>query len=187
MAMKSALKAISVIFMALSAYVPNAAHAVVPGSKVTVTFEGLAMGRQIRGIPNGYDGCNWGGGLEAAAKGAFKTDPGFQAVIRKHVAAVIEQLGLGVITPNNGLMSIKSGHFAAFANSGFGVTFNAYRNNVLVGTLAVPDLGTADTFIQFDKTFSNIDRLEIDGQVALDNLLFKFAQDGNSDGNSGSE
>jgi len=171
------MKAIALFALALSAYVPNAAHAVVPGSKVIVTFEGLAMGREIRGIPNGYDGCNWGGGLEAAAKGAFKADPAFQAVIRKHVAAVIEQFGgLGIIAPNNGLMSIKSGHFAAFANSGFGVTFNAYRNDVLVGTLAVPDLGAADTFIQFDKTFSNIDRLEIQGQVAFDNLLLKFAQ-----------
>ena len=155
---------------------PGVASAAVPGSKLTITFEGLAQGRVLRGIPNEYDGFNWGRDLSAAPKGAAKHDPGLLSVIRGKVAGVIpDGQASGIIVPVSGLFSLKSGYFAAFANSQLGTTFKAYRDGQIVGTM------TADTtqiakLIHFDKTFAKIDKLEIDGQVAFDNLKVTFEE-----------
>jgi hypothetical protein len=161
--------------LCVSAYLPVAAQAVVPGSKVTITFEGLAKGREIKGIGE-YDGLHWDASISAAAKGAFKTDQGFQAVIHKHVAAVVQSYAQpGFITPVSGLVSIRSGHFASFDGSPLGVTFKAYRNGILIGTMQIwPD--ASDRLVTFDRTFSNIDTFEIDGELSFDNVVVKFSQ-----------
>jgi hypothetical protein len=165
--------AVAAMLALLAANLAGTAGATVPGSKLTVTFEGLARGHHEWTISE-YDGLKWAGPIWAAAKGAFRDDPGFQSVIHGKVAGVIQDFnGSGFITPVSGLMSIKSGHFASFGGHGMTVTFNAYRNDILVGTMPF-DLPTSDTVITFDSTFSDIDRFEIVGQVAFDNLVVKF-------------
>jgi hypothetical protein len=163
----------------LSLCVSSPVLAVVPGSKITVTFEGLVKRTKHGPIDGGYDGLVFDSSFDATGKAVYKDDPGFQAVIRGGVACVLpDGVGSsGSIRPFNSqsLISIKSGHFAQFREAGPATIFNAYRNGVLVGTMSVP-LGATDTLVKFDKTFSNIDQFEIIGVFAFDNLKVKFEE-----------
>ncbi len=176
--MKSALQSVAAVVLYLSAYWPVSASAVVPGSKITVTFEGLTQRTREIIIPGGYDGLDFYSSFLTAGKAVYKHDSGFQAVIRGGVACVLPQFNdLGSIKPSNrgSLISIKSGHFAAFGGGGRVITFNAYKAGELVGMMNV-NIETVDTPIKFDKTFSNIDQFQIIGEVAFDNLVVKFAE-----------
>jgi hypothetical protein len=154
---------------------PCAALAVVPGAKLTVTFEGLARGHLLGDIPAGYSGFDWGGYIDAAPKGFARRDAGLQSVIHGKVAGLIpDALASAVIVPVSGHFSMKSGYFAAFHDSQLGTTFKAYRSGVLVGTMTVWTTQTA-MLVRFDSTFSKIDKFEIDGQVAFDNFKVTFS------------
>jgi hypothetical protein len=154
---------------------PCAALAVVPGAKLTVTFEGLARGHYFGVMPGGYDGFDWEGDILAAPKGFAKRDAGLQSVLHGKVAGLEpDELHSAFIVPVSGHFSMKSGYFAAYRDSELGTTFKAYRGGVLVGTIFVRTTQTA-MLVQFDATFSKIDKFEIDGQVAFDNLKVTFS------------
>jgi hypothetical protein len=176
--MRVVLRSIAAVVLCLCAYSPICASAIVPGSKITVTFEGIVKRTKHASIPGGYDGLVFDGDFWAAGNAFYRQDPGFQAVIRGGVACVLPN-GIGdsgSIRPDSqSLISIKSGHFAAFHVGGIVETFNAYRNGTLVGTMNVT-LGITDTLVKFDKTFSNIDQFQIIGEVAFDNLVVKFGE-----------
>jgi hypothetical protein len=162
------------LFVLAVGLVAGDASAAVPGSKLTITFEGLARGHHVGGLPAGYSGFDWGGDIFAAPKGFARRDAGLQSVIHGKVAGLIpDALQSAVIQPVNGLFSMKSGYFAAFHDSELGTTFKAYRSGVLVGTMTVQITQTA-MLVQFDASFSKIDELEIYGQVAFDNLKVTF-------------
>ncbi len=148
--MKRALWSVAAVVLYLSAYWPISANAVVLGSKITVTFEGLTQRTREIIIPGGYDGLDFDSSFWAAGNAVYKHDPGFQAVIRGGVACVLPN-GIGdsgSIKPTNSqsLISIKSGHFAVFKVAGINAQFNAYRKGVLVGTMNVT-LGPTDTLV----------------------------------------
>jgi len=176
--MRFVVRSVAATVLCLFACSPISANAVVPGSKITVTFEGLVKRTKADPIQGGYDGLDFDGSMEATGKAVYKHDPGFQAVIRGGVACVLPQFNdLGSIRPHNrsSLISIKSGHFAAFGGGGRVITFNAYKAGELVGTMNV-NIETVDTPIKFDKTFSNIDQFQIIGEVAFDNLVVRFGE-----------
>ena len=177
--MKSTLQTVVVVVAMLCTYLPIPSQAVVPGSKIKVTFEGLTSHGKQTTITGGYDGLDFDSSFWASGKGVYKDDPGFQAVIHGSIACVLPN-GLqdsGLIQPTfgQGPFSIKSGHFAAFGGGGRVITFNAYKAGELVGTMNV-NLETVDTLIKFDKTFSNIDQFQIIGGIAFDNLQVKFEE-----------
>jgi hypothetical protein len=87
--MKRALWAIAAVILCLVAYSP--ARAVIPGSKITVTFEGLVKRTKAGSIVCGYDGLDFDTSFQATGKAVYKDDPGFQAVIRGGVACVLPQ------------------------------------------------------------------------------------------------
>jgi hypothetical protein len=150
----------------------DAEAAGVPGTKERISFEGV-VGRHEQSPLGDYDGFGWGN-IEAIGKGLDRDEPGFQSVVHGKAAAANLQ-GTGIIgRDDNSRFTLKSGHFAAFGDGPVPVTFNAYLNGVLVGTLSMT-LQPADTLVQFDRTFAHIDRFEIDGHiVAFDNLHVSF-------------
>jgi hypothetical protein len=154
------------------------AAGVVQRTKERITFE-ICGRRCLKPVPNGYDGLNWS---EVFAVGMHSNSgEGFQSVIRGKVAADLESQGDGVegsFSVSNGTFSLKSGHFAAATNASEQTTFSAYRRGVLVGTKQVI-LDPVDTLVKFDKTFSHVDSVVIDGSgdggnVAMDNLVVGF-------------
>lgn len=151
-----------------------AGHSGIPGTKVTVTFEGIC-GRHCEQPLPGYDGLNWTSNILVEGKGGpQKNDPGLQAVIRGRAAAVADaDASDASISAVTGTFLIKSGHFASFQVSNVPIVFAAYRNGIQVGTMTVT-LQFTDTLIKFNKKFSNIDTLTIDGTVAMDNLKIAF-------------
>jgi hypothetical protein len=144
----------------------------VPGTKERVTFEGL-VGRHGESEIGVYDGFGWLN-IRAIGKGLYRDQPGFHAVLHGKVAAANLE-GNGLIGRDDGSkFTFRSGHFAAFGDGPVPVTFNAYLQGVLVGTVSMT-LQPADTLVQFDRTFAHIDRFEIDGHiVAFDNLHVSF-------------
>lgn len=164
----------------------SAAHAAgaVRGTNEQITFEGLVHKKQEASIPNGYDGLNWSG-IGAIGKIIASQLPGYTAVLHgKVVAGNSSQTGggsLGAISAMQGTFSFKFGHFAAACNTGLQITFSAYRSGTMIGTKVVT-VDPADTRIRFDRTFSNIDTLKIQGaggsgdceNVGMDNLVVKF-------------
>lgn len=157
-------------------HVPNADAGGVPGTKERITFEGLVGRHSEGGVPAGYDGFGWGA-IDAVGKGLYKDQGGFQAVMHGKVAAV-HFGGTGddgiIVRDDLGLFSLKSGHFAAFGNASAQVMFDAYKKGVLVGTKSVT-LPPADTVVEFDRTFSRIDKIVIEGEsAAMDDLRVGF-------------
>jgi hypothetical protein len=158
----------------------SAAHAAgaVRGTREQITFEGLVHARKFKLVPNGYDGLNWSE-VFAVGKQA-DSGKGFQSVIQGKVAAGLEGHGQGVegaFSAPSGTFSLKSGHFAA-ANASEQTTFSAYKGSVLVGTKQVT-LDPVDTLVKFNKTFSHVDTVVIDGSgdggnVAMDDLSVSF-------------
>jgi hypothetical protein len=154
-------------------HVPNAYAGGVPGTKERISFEGLVDRHSQGGIPGGYDGFAWSGAISAVGKGLYKDQAGFQSVVHRKVAAA-NLGGAGFFEPETGAFSMHGGHFAAFGNSSVQVTFNAYRRGILVGNKSVI-LQPTDTLIKFDKSFSHIDKFEIQsGVVAMDELRVSF-------------
>jgi hypothetical protein len=154
--------------------IPTADAGGVAGTKERITFEGL-VGRHSEGsIPTGYDGFEWGN-IEAVGKGLYRDQQGFQSVVHgKAAAAIIEDPYFGVLGQNeNALFSVSGGEFAAFGNNSTEVTFKAYKQGVLVGSMTV-NLSPSDTLVKFDRIFQHIDKFEIDGVVAMDNLHVRF-------------
>lgn len=173
--MKSWIVAVSAVgFLCAPIRVPSADAGGVSGTKERITFEGV-VGRHSQGsIPTGYDGFEWGN-IDAIGKGLYRDQQGFQSVIqRKVAAAIIDDPFFGVFGQNLGaLFSVESGHFAAFGNNSIQVTFKAYKQSVVVGTMSLT-LQPSDTLVNFDRTFSHIDKFEIDGVVAMDSLHVRF-------------
>jgi hypothetical protein len=146
----------------------------ISGTKVAITFEGLVGQHEFSDIPAGYDDLDWSGAFEVIGKGLYKQNEGFQSVIHRKVAAAnIVDPYQGIISAESGTFSLKSGHFAAFGSDPVPVTFSAYRQGMLVGTKSVT-LQPVDTILQFDHTFAHVDRITIDGVIALDNLHVSF-------------
>lgn len=166
----TAIAVLTALFCSSSAYV-NAAGT--QGTKERITFEGL-VGRHEQRPISGYDGFGWGSAIYAIGKGVYKDEQGFQSVVHGKVAAANLQ-GIGEIgRDDGGSFTFNSGDFAAFGDGPLPVTFNAYKQGVLVGTLSMT-LQPTDTVVQFDSTFSHIDRFEIQsGIVAFDNLHVSF-------------
>lgn len=169
----------------------SAAHAAgVARTRQMITFEGLAGRKKIRDIPPGYDGFNWDAIL-VAGKNINKGDPdGFEAVVHGIDAAntleTAQNTSHGSFSSVNGQFSLKKGHFASMWNIALQVTFSGYRSGVLVGQKTV-SMDQADTVVEFDDTFKNIDTVAIDGSggtqgtgegsgynVAMDNLVVSF-------------
>jgi hypothetical protein len=144
----------------------------VPGTKERVTFEGL-VGRHGESELGAYDGFGWLN-IRAIGKGLYRDQLGFQAVVHGKVAAGNVE-GTGIIgRDDESRFSIKNGHFAAFGNSSVVVVFQAFRQGVVVGSVQMT-IPPTDTLVQFDQTFSHIDRFEIQsGIVAFDNLHVSF-------------
>jgi hypothetical protein len=156
--------------------VPTADAGGVAGTKERITFEGLVGRHSQNGIPGGYDGFGWGA-IDAVGKGLYKDQGGFQAVVHGKVAAV-HFAGTGddgiIVREDLGLFSLRKGHFAAFGNVSAQVVFNAYKKGVLVGTKSLT-LPAADTVVEFDRTFSGIDKVVIEGEsAAMDDLRIAF-------------
>lgn len=146
----------------------------VSNTKVAITFEGLVARHEFSDIPAGYDDLDWSGAFEAIGKGLYRQNEGFQSVVHRKVAAAnIVDPYQGIISIESGTFSLKSGHFAAFGSDPVPVTFSAYRQGVLVGTMSTT-LQPVDTTLQFDHTFAHVDRITIDGVIALDNLHVSF-------------
>jgi hypothetical protein len=149
------------------------------GTQEQITFEGLTRKKKDKGVPNGYDGLNW---AEVLAEGKIfaQQNPAAKAVIHNKVVAVDSFQGDGSeakLTAPTGTFSLKSGHFASRAD-GTPVTFSAYRNGTLVGSMATV-LDPVDTNIVFDSTFARVDQVVITTagsgtQIAMDNLIVRF-------------
>src|SRR3954468_10656631 len=122
----------------LIAAIDSAYAASIQGTKERITFEGLVNRHGGEIIPNGYDGMNW---FTVWVYGKKATGPavGFQSVIRGAAAAVINSYAKkahgGFTHSQTGPFSLKSGHFAAYGGVSEQVTFSAYRNGKIVGTL----------------------------------------------------
>lgn len=156
----------------------SVADAVVPGSKVTVTFEGLADGQRLRHIPSGYDGLVWDRYVLAAATQAYPDDPGFQSVVSGSVAAVYTDTNNKAgLSSTSGHFTIKSGHFACLGRTICSYFFVGRLNHEIVARQLV-SLRPTDTVVKFDKSFSSLDRLDIynDGGAGLvfDDLRLNF-------------
>jgi len=166
------LRKLGALVLGLAVLSPSALAGGIAGTKERITFEGLVGRHEQRPIP-GYDGFGWGN-IEAIGKGVYKDEQGFQSIVHGKVAAANLQ-GIGEIgRDDGGQFTFGSGDFAAFGDGALGVTFNAYRQGALVGTMFVT-LPPADTVVRFDSTFSHIDQFEIQsGIVAFDNLHVSF-------------
>lgn len=146
----------------------------VSNTRVAITFEGLVGRHEFTDIPAGYDDLDWSGAFEAIGKGLYRQNAGFQSVVHRKVAAAnIVDPYQGIISIESGTFSLKSGHFAAFGSDPVPATFSAYRQGVLVGTKSTT-LQPIDTVLQFDHTFAHVDRITIDGVIAMDNLHVSF-------------
>ena len=159
--------------LGLAAAFPSGTYAGgVAGTKERITFEGV-VGRHRMSPPGDYDGFGWGN-IEAIGKGLYRDKQGFHAVLKGKVAAANLD-GTGIISRDDGSkFTFRSGHFAAFGNSSVVVVFQALRQGVVVGSVQMT-IPPADTLVQFDKTFTHIDRFEIQsGIVAFDNLHVSF-------------
>lgn len=167
------LRRFGALVLGLAATLPSGTYAGgVAGTKERITFEGVA-GRHDMRPPGDYDGFGWGN-IEAIGKGLYRDKQGFHAVLKGKVgAANLDGNGL-IGRDDSSNFTFRSGHFAAFGNSSVVVVFNAYRQGVLVGSVQMT-IQPADTLVQFDKSFSHIDRFEIQsGIVAFDNLHVSF-------------
>jgi hypothetical protein len=165
--------AIAVLLLAGGAM---AAERSTPGTKETVTFEGLVAPGGISGIGGFYDGLGWSRTIFAVGKNYKPTrgDSGFQAVRHGKVAAGNFENGTMDIFKGTNYFWVQSGHFAAFGNGAVPVTFTAYRNGIVLGTKSMT-LDPADTTVTFDGSFAHADTFEIDGNdVAMDNLKVRF-------------
>jgi hypothetical protein len=151
------------------------ANAAVPGSRITVTFENL-VDRNHQGGLGIYDGLDWSyqNRILVTGKDYYKTDTGFQAVIRGKAAAVVLLGETGQVTTQSGFMTLKSGHFAALGGVPRQVAFNTYRKGVFVGTLFFDSMLPQDNYIVFNHKFRDIDELQILGAVAFDDLKIEF-------------
>jgi hypothetical protein len=167
---RSARAAILGLLFAAS-YFAGANAGGVPGTKERITFEGLVGRHEQEPIPD-YDGFGWF--FWAVGKGLHKDALGFQSVLRGKAAAANLDGNGAMGRDDGGLFSVKSGHFAAFGNESVQVTFNAYRQGVLVGTKSVL-LQPNDVLVQFDRTFAKIDEFDVSGgTIAMDNLHVAF-------------
>ena len=161
--------------LGLAAALPSGSYGGgVPGTKERITFEGLVGRHSESAIPD-YDGFGWSSSILAIGKGLYRDQRGFHAVLKGKVAAA-NLSGAGIIGRDDGSkFTFRSGHFAAFGNVNVEATFKGYRQNVVVATLVIT-LPPTDTDVQFDQSFSHIDKFTIEGisPVAFDNLHVSF-------------
>src|SRR5262249_11250856 len=134
-----------------------------------IGFEGVAPSNGVAGVPNGYDGFDWGGFGAAGRKWLEKRDPGpgayFGAIDGKDVGYTDFVMGQNyaestITLEAAGSFSIDSGRFAAISHNGEQVRFLGFFDGELVATKAV-SLDMAGATIHFPKSFDHINELEI--------------------------